>query len=88
MLFFKTKPDIADHDKARLEFRLQQITDQVGSERMRLPIQESDQLIPSNPDAKPQSVVEILRNHLQHDFDGFKVQESLDVVEQKSGGGG
>lgn len=87
-MFFQSKPDIADHDKARLEFRLQQITDAVGVVRMQSSIQASTRLVPSDPNAKPEQILETIRDLTGHDFSGLKIQQSLDVLQPKSGGGG
>ena len=88
MLFFQSKLNIADHEKVRLEFRLQQITDCIGAKRMRLQVLDVDQLVPADDSAKPESILASIRNHLSFDFVGFKIQEALEVVQQQSGGGG
>ena len=87
-MLFQSKPNIADYEKARIEFRLQQVADCVGPHRLRLPVLNVDQLVPDDASSKPASILDKLRNHLSFDFAGFKIQEALDVVQQKSGGGG
>ena len=87
MLFFQSKPDIPVIDKARLEFRLQQIADCVESRRFFLPILSVDQLV-TQEQQRLEPTLEIIAKHLGFDFSGFKIQESLSVVEEKSGGGG
>lgn len=87
MIFFQSKPAVSTTDKARLEFRLQQISDCLGADKLLLPVLPIQNLI-----APAQSglgnTLDAVAKHLGVDFSGFKIQESLDVVEQKSGGGG
>ena len=87
MIFFQSKPDVSITDKARLEFRLQQIADCIGADKFLLPVLSLEHLLPPGQSALD-STLAAVTNHLGVDFSGFKIQESLNVIEQKSGGGG
>jgi hypothetical protein len=86
MAFFKAKPNVSDHDKARIEFHLQEIAESIGFERFVLPVVSEASLM-DHAGKTPQQIVAFASEHLSHNTAGLSVQVAI-VPEEKCGGGG
>ncbi|QEG25019.1 hypothetical protein [Mariniblastus fucicola] len=86
MVFFKPKPNLGDHEKARLEFHLQEIAESIGFERMRLPVLRSDQLRDLQGKT-PEEIVAFAGKHLSHSVGGLQVRVAIEPQEKCGGGG-
>ena len=87
MAFFKSKPNVSDAEKARIEFHLQQIAECVGFERLTLPVVDSATLVDlAHSSRSPKPIVDFVGNHLSHDIGELEVV--IDPKELKKCGGG
>ncbi len=86
MVFFKSKPAIDVHDKARIEFHLQEIGESIGFDRFSLPVMRRHQLL-DTPGKTPQQIVTSIGKHLSHGTAGLQIQVAV-VPTEKCGGGG
>lgn len=86
MVFFKSKPAIDVHEKARIEFHFQEIAESIGFERMRLPVLRRQQLVDTQGKT-PQQVVAFVGKHLSHNIAGLQVQVAIQPKENCGGGG-
>lgn len=86
MALFKTKPNIDDHEKARIEFHLQEIAESIGFERFKKPVVASGQLL-APTDNTPDQIAAFVGDHLAHNTSGLKVQVAVEIQEQCGGGG-
>ena len=87
-MFSTPKANLADIEKSRIEFHLQQIAECIGFERFTLPVWRQPSLLElckSNRD--PQHMVEIMGAHLAHDVDGVQVRVVPQQSESRCGGG-
>lgn len=88
MPLFRISAGLPDHEKARIEYHLQQLSECLGFRRFQIPI-----LIPENSfghDAHQISVqkaLEIVGQHLSYDVKGIEVR-TLPQPLPISGGGG
>jgi hypothetical protein len=88
MAFFKPKPNLGDHEKARIEFHLQEIAESIGFERFKLPVLRVDQLMDLKIQSKtPEQIVAFAAEHLSHNIAGLKVQVAIEPQEKCGGGG-
>ena len=86
MVFFKSKPAIGDHEKARIEFHLQEIGEAIGFQRFQLPVWSRQQLL--DLDGKtPSQIVDALGSHLSHSTTGLQVEVEIAPAEKCGGGG-
>jgi hypothetical protein len=86
MVFFKSKPAIDVHEKARIEFHIQEIAESIGFERLRLPILRRHQLVDFQSKT-PEQVVASVGKHLSHNVAGLQVQVAVQAQEKCGGGG-
>lgn len=86
MFFFKPKPAIGDHEKARVEFHLQEIAESIGFDRFRLPVLRRDQLLDLQGKT-PDQIVGFVGQHLSHSVAGLQVQVAIQPQEKCGGGG-
>lgn len=86
MVFFKPKPAIGDHEKARIEFHLQEIAESIGFDRFRLPVLRRDQLLDLQGKT-PDQIVAFVGQHLSHSVAGLQVQVAIEPQEKCGGGG-
>lgn len=86
MAFFKPKPNIGDHEKARIEFHLQEIAESIGFERFRLPVLRNDQLMDLQGKT-PKQIVSFVGEHLSHNTSKMEVQVAIEPQEACGGGG-
>lgn len=86
MVFFKSKPAIDQHDKARIEFHLQEIGESIGFERYRLPVLRRHQLLDFQGKT-PEQIVAAVGSHLSHNVAGLQVQVAIEPTEKCGGGG-
>ena len=86
-MFFKSKPNLPVTEKAQTEFYFQQVSECVGSDRIRLPVLNRKKLHDQLGDQPtPEAVVSLAANHLHHDASGIRTR-----IEPKQGaacGGG
>ena len=90
MAFFQSAPNLPCDEKARIEFHLQQISECIGFERLKLPVLNEDQLSHEGGRAEARSADQVMAavgEHLNHDVSEIKLQ-TLPMPSQKSGGGG
>jgi len=89
---FKSKPSLADGEKARLEFHMQQLAESVGSERLQLPVLKWQDILYSGTDSSELRTVEEITNfvgeHLSHDAGNISLYETDKPVEKCGSGGG
>ena len=85
-MFFKTKPNVVDGEKARIEYHLQQISDCLGGDSFKRPVIRRSELLDwSAAGTDPQAVIARVGEHLQCDISGL----TINVVpsETRDGGG-
>ena len=88
MNFFKTKPNLPDGEKAKVEFHFQQLADCLGYDRFRLPIQPLNsplEVIRSDDGVK--RLVTLVGEHLSHNVAGLGVKVTPQQLEKCGGGG-
>ena len=86
MVFFQPKPAVDDHEKARIEFHLQEIGEAIGFQRFHLPVLRRSDLLDLRSKT-PKEVVEFIGNQLSHNVAGIEVRSELLPAEQCGGGG-
>lgn len=86
MAFFKPKPAIDDHEKARIEFHVQEMAESIGFERFRLPVLQRSQLLELQGKT-PEQIVAFAGQHLSHNIAGLQVQVAIQPQEKCGGGG-
>ena len=88
MPFFKSKPNIPDRDKARVEFQLQQLAERVGPAPFRNHVVIPTQVFGQNwKDASVDSIKELVARQLEYDVDPIKIQIVPQKLEKCGGGG-
>ena len=88
MPFFKSAPALPDDEKARIEFHLQQISECIGFNRLKLPVLSEDTVLHgSGADPTADQIVSLVGEHLGHDVSGIKLQ-TVPLPPEKCGGGG
>ena len=88
MAFFKSKPNVCNAEKARIEFHLQQIAECVGYERISLPVVELETLVElAHTSRSPEPILGFIGKHLSHDVSEIKVVTDPQEL-KKCGGGG
>ena len=87
-MFFKSKPNLPDSDRVRIEFHLQQISECIGADRFQLPILGKSTLL-GLPESgqSPEQIVHFAGKHLSHDVNELRVQVVPQVLEKAGGGG-
>ena len=89
MLFFKSKPNLDDNKKAKVEFYFFQIAKSLGWERCVAPIIPAAKLLELAQQSDPvKSLVSFVGEHLQHDVADLDVQVTPRLLATVSGGGG
>ncbi len=86
MAFFKPKPNLGDHEKARIEFHLQEIAESIGFDRLKKPVLRTDQLMDLQGKT-PEQIVGFVGEHLSHNIAGLRVQVAIEPQENCGGGG-
>lgn len=90
MAFFKSKPNLPDDEKARIEFHLQQIAECIGFDRLTLPVLNETSILAGSHAADDRSADQIKRlvgQHLGHDVRDISIQ-TFPLQPQESSGGG
>lgn len=88
MLFFKSVPNLPDHEKARVEFHLQQLAECLGPKAMRSPVLVPDEVFGEGVGTENiGDVLEIIGRHLEIDVTPIKIQTALKSLEVCGGGG-
>lgn len=90
MAFFKSKPNLPDGEKARIEYHVQRIAECIGFDRLTLPVLSERSVFYADVDSERRSAEQIMSlvgKHLGHDVGGISLQTLL-LQPQKSGGGG
>ena len=85
MAFFKPKPNLTDRERARIEFHAQQVTENLGPDRVRLPVLSLDSII--NHRLADGEALKYLGQHLTHDVSDVRVDIAAKELEQCGGGG-
>ena len=86
-MFFKSKPNLPDGEKARIEYGLQQIAQTVGVEQMKLPVLSREMLLGWVGSKTPQEMIGAIGQHLSHDVAGVGFQLDPQQLQQCGGGG-
>ena len=86
MVFFKSKPAIDVHDKARIEFHLQEIAESIGFERFVLPVMRRYKLT-DTAGKTPEQIVSAIGSHLSHGTAGLQIEVAIEPTEKCGGGG-
>lgn len=88
MNFFKSKPNLPDGEKAKVEFHFQQLAECIGFDRLRLPVQSlSSMLELSRADDGVNRLVAFVGKHLSHDVSQLNVKVTPQELEKCGGGG-
>ena len=88
MAILKLKPNLSDGDKAKLEFRFQQIAECIGYDRLRLPIIGKNSLLELNEsELSPEQMIQFFGQHLSYDASGISVEIAPKPPETCGGGG-
>lgn len=91
MQLFKSKPGLADGDKARIEFHLQQIAECIGADRLRLDVlTEQDLLFGDAACSEIDNVKSLsikIGKHLSHDVGNIAIAQQRQPLEKCGGGG-
>ena len=88
MPFFKSSPNLPDHEKARVEFHLQQLAECLGGDLLRRPVMIPEATFGNDP--RHTSVDEVLAKigeHLSIDVAPLSVQTTPKALEVCGGGG-
>lgn len=89
MPFFKSKPNLDDNKKAKVEFYFLQIGKALGWQRCVAPIVPTTKLLDLGQHSDPlTALVSFLSEHLQHDATDLDVQVTPRLLATVSGGGG
>ena len=89
MPFFKSKPNLDDNKKAKVEFYFFQIAKALGWERCTTPIIPAAKLLGLAQQSDPvTALVSFVGEHLQHDVANLGVQVTPRLLTTVSGGGG
>lgn len=88
-MFFKSKPNLRDAEKARIEFHLQQIAECIGFDRFKLPVLSCEALLNwFQVKQTPEQMIAMLGKHLSHDVGGIRFIELAQPIEKCGSGGG
>ena len=88
MGFFKPKPSLPDHEKARVEYHLQQLAECIGFDLMRADMLIPEQAFASAPsDLNAETILKALGEHLHYDVQPVTVLNQPKPVEKCGGGG-
>jgi hypothetical protein len=92
MQLFKSKPSLADGEKARIEFHLQQIAESITADRFKLEVLTEEKILAgrSNVSAAPdiESLLKKIGDHLSHDVGNISTLSQPQELEKCGSGGG
>ena len=89
MLFFKSKPNLDDNRKAKVEFYFLQIAKALGWERCLAPTIPAAKLLGLAKQSDPvRALVSFVSEHLQHDVTDLDVRVTPRLLTTVGGGGG
>ena len=89
MLFSKSKPNLDENKKAKVEFYFFQIAKAIGWERCVAPVAPVDRLLQLAEQADPiKSLVSFVAEHLQYNVAELDVRVTPRLLSTVSGGGG
>ena len=89
MPFFKSKPNLDDNKKAKVEFYFFQIGRALGWERCTAPIVPATTLLDLGQRSDPlTALISFLSEHLRHDTTDLDVRVTPRLLATVSGGGG
>lgn len=88
MALFKVKPNLADGEKAKVEFHFQQLAESVGYDRLKLEVQSKETLLGlCESGMTAEQMLVFVGEHLSHDVNDVKI--AIDPQQpEKCGGGG
>ena len=91
MPLFKSKPSLADGEKARIEFHLQQIAESITADRLKLKVLPEEDILAGDSAGSALTDVETLTKrigqHLSHDVANIAILEQPKELEKCGGGG-
>ena len=89
MPFFKSKPNLDDNKKAKVEFYFFQIAKAIGWERCTAPVVPATKLLELAQHSDPvTALVSFVGEHLQHNVADLDVRVTPRLLATVSGGGG
>lgn len=88
MGLFKAKPGLPDHEKARVEFNLQQLAECIGFDLMQSDFLNPEEAFTGDPhELSSEMILKAVGEHLDHDVGPVTVLSKPKPL-QKCGGGG
>ncbi len=91
MQLFKSKPSLADGEKSRIEFHLQQIAESITADRLKLEVLSEEEVLAGDAEGSALSDLETLTNrigkHLSHDVANIPIVQQPQELEKCGGGG-
>lgn len=88
MPFFRSSPNLPDHEKARIEFHLQQLAECLGGDLLRQPVMDPEVTFGNDPSSTNlDEVLAKIGKHLGMDVRPITIQTSLKSPEVCGGGG-
>ncbi len=92
MQLFKSKPSLADGEKSRIEFHLQQIAESITADRLKLDVLLEEDILAGDSDGSSLSDLESLTQrigkHLSHDVGNIPILQQPQELEKCGSGGG
>ena len=92
MQLFKSKPSLADGEKARIEFHLQQIAESITADRLKLEVLTEEDILAGDSGgsalADVDSLTKKLGQHLSHDVANISILQQPQELEKCGSGGG
>ena len=88
MAFFKTSAGVPDHEKARLEFHIQQVSESIGSGLMQIPVVDPNvEFMKGGQVDSLDSILQTVGRQLNHDMGSLNVKTQPQEL-KKCGSGG
>lgn len=92
MQLFKSKPSLADGEKSRIEFHLQQIAESITAERLKLEVLSEEEVLAGATEGSALGDVDTLSQrigrHLSHDVANISILQQPQELEKCGSGGG
>jgi len=92
MQLFKSKPSLADGEKARIEFHLQQIAESITADRLTLIVLSEEDVLTGDTEGSSfteiDSLAKRIGQHLSHDVGNISIVQQPQELEKCGSGGG
>ena len=87
-MFFKAKPNLPDHEKARVELHMQHLAESFGAIFFASPFLIPDNAFGHDPrDLKIEDIVQTIGQHLGHDVSELNIHHQPEPLKMCGGGG-